>query len=89
MILQLSLSPMTMRERLLCHANPTWPDLESSSKRRLFTMILQLSLSLQWQCGSACSVALTTSGQTRRLNLQALTAISFRRLDFTMVTLGG
>ena len=45
MVLQLSLSVMTMRKRLLCHAYPTGPDLESSSKRRLTTMILQLSLS--------------------------------------------
>ena len=87
MVLQLSLSPRTMRERLLCHAHPTGPDLESSSKRRLTTMIFQLSLSLQWQCGSACSVTLTPPGQTRRLSLQALTANSFRQLCFTMVTL--
>ena len=62
-----SLSPMTMRKRLLCHARPTGPNLESSSKRRLTIMILPLSLSLQWRCGSAWSVTLTPPGQTRRL----------------------
>ena len=88
MILQLSLFPMTMRERLHCHSHPTGPDLESSSKGRYTTMILPLSLSpMQMRERLFCH----SPHRVRPGDLvsKPLLPFSFRRLCFTMVTLGG
>ena len=74
MVLQLSLSPMTMRERLLRYTRPTGSDLKSSSKEKV-DYRGPPAVSLQCRCGNAYSVTLTTPGQTRRLSLPVLTAI--------------